>query len=361
MHLHYLLTKGHKSIEVEGEIVPDRMSTQGEVWLGIRLPANQKTRLTIKNPFTYNHFKAGADDIGFYACLKKSSKTRDPSNKLSLRLLSESDENTNEIQVWSTTLQSAMIPNVLDLENPFAPVSFCIEADHPSQDIFLATSRRVDRRCLYRLAKGTGIEIGPGPRPQIENSADTKVTYIEEKGAEEWLSLYNEDVEDSAWTKKDFQIGKAHDLPVEEASLDFIFSSHVLEHLYNPLGHLEHWHAKLKPGGLVLGVVPSSEGTKDFLLPRTRVRELIDEYRTNSFDIPISAYKNWVKHHQPHHDNIENVAKDYFDRNFSIHVHVYDNVTISNLMDYCVTNSGYSDYRIFYRRNAKDFAFALKK
>lgn len=361
MHLHYLLSKGHKSINVEGDIVPDRISADGEVWLGIKFPANQKTRLSIKNPFSYNHFKAGADDIGFHACLKKSPKKKDPSNKLSLRLISANDEQKNEIQLSSTLLRSAMIPNVLDLEDPFGAVSFCIEADRPSQDIFLATSRRVDRKALYRLAKGTGIEIGPGPRPQIKNSEDTKVTYIEEKGAEEWLSLYNSDVTSSAWTTADFKIGKAHDLPVEDESLDFVFSSHVLEHLYNPLGHLEHWHAKLKQNGLILGVVPASDGTKDFLLPRTRVRQLVEEYQTKSFDIPISAYQTWVKHHQPHQENVEQVAKDYFDRKFSIHVHVYDNVTISNLLDYCVTNGGYSDYRIFYRRNAKDFAFALKK
>lgn len=361
MHLNYLLSKGHRSIDVEGNVVPDRMTIDGELWLGVRFPANERSELTINNPFNYNHIKSGSDDIGFYCSLKQSPKKIDPSNKVSLILKSGVGQRTKEVPVFSRQLQPAMMPNVLEMPDPFSKSSLSIVADQPAADIFFATSRRIERNSLYQLAVGTGVEIGPGPRPQIKNSQNTSVTYIEEKVAEEWLSLYNDDVDREAWSAENYQIGKAHDLPVSDNSLDFIFSSHVLEHLYNPLGHFDHWRDKLKDGGLVLGVVPSTDGTKDFLLPRTRMRELIHERQQGSFEIPVAAFRNWIAHHQPHHENLENVAREYFEKKFSIHVHVYDNMTIGDLLDYCVTDGGYSDYRLFYRRNSKDFTFALKK
>ena len=44
-------------------------------------------------------------------------------------------------------------------------------------------------------------------------------------------------------------------MPVPDNSLDFIFGSHVFEHLANPIGHLKRWHAKLKPGVTLMHVI----------------------------------------------------------------------------------------------------------
>ena len=337
------------------------MSVEGEVWMGVRFPANQKSKLTIPGAFGYDHIRTGLDDLGFFVCLKKRPKIIDENNKLTIEIVSAGQALRKELKVHSTDMQPVFIPSILDLDDPFATVDISFEADNPGLDIFLATSRRVARDSLYRLAKGTGVEIGPGPKPQILNTVDTQVTYIEEKMAEEWLSLYNDAETEIAWSADNYKIGKAHDLPVADESLDFIFSSHVLEHLYNPIGHFKHWHAKLKPGGLILGVVPSAEGTKDILLPRTKLPDLVAENETNSFAIPLEAYHHWVTHHQPHHSDTEQVAKEYLEKKFSIHVHVYDYVSVNDLLLHCTENEGFSDYRIFYKRNAKDFIFAMRK
>lgn len=37
---------------------------------------------------------------------------------------------------------------------------------------------------------------------------------------------------------------------------DYVFSSHCLEHLVNPIAALEHWRSRLKPGGVLFLYLP---------------------------------------------------------------------------------------------------------
>jgi SAM-dependent methyltransferase len=48
--------------------------------------------------------------------------------------------------------------------------------------------------------------------------------------------------------------GDAMQLP--KGPFDFIFSSHCLEHLENPVAALEHWKDRLKPGGVLFLYLP---------------------------------------------------------------------------------------------------------
>jgi SAM-dependent methyltransferase len=48
--------------------------------------------------------------------------------------------------------------------------------------------------------------------------------------------------------------GDAMDLP--EGKFDYIFSSHCLEHLQNPIAALEHWTTRLIEGGILFVYLP---------------------------------------------------------------------------------------------------------
>lgn len=39
---------------------------------------------------------------------------------------------------------------------------------------------------------------------------------------------------------------------------DYLFSSHLLEHLVNWVGYLQYWHERLKPGGILFLYLPCS-------------------------------------------------------------------------------------------------------
>jgi SAM-dependent methyltransferase len=49
---------------------------------------------------------------------------------------------------------------------------------------------------------------------------------------------------------------EAHKLPIESGSQDYLISSHVVEHLPNPIESFLEWNRVLKPGGIVLMIVP---------------------------------------------------------------------------------------------------------
>jgi SAM-dependent methyltransferase len=93
-------------------------------------------------------------------------------------------------------------------------------------------------------------------------------------------------------------LADASALPLADGTLDYLCSSHVLEHLANPLAALWEWHRALAPGGLLYLVVPdkrftfdaprATTGTGHLLLDFARAatagtsREHVDEFVSRS-------------------------------------------------------------------------------
>jgi len=64
--------------------------------------------------------------------------------------------------------------------------------------------------------------------------------------------------------------GDAMDLPAGE--FDFVFSSHCLEHLINPVAALEHWKTRIKPGGVLFLHLPHPD--MEYWLPQNCMKHL---------------------------------------------------------------------------------------
>jgi predicted SAM-dependent methyltransferase len=105
----------------------------------------------------------------------------------------------------------------------------------------LALDRRLrDPRFAEEYFVGRGIDIGAGP-----NSLEAQDRHFPKM------------VSCRSW---DLQDGDAHAMNgLEPESFDFIYSSHCVEHLENPIGALLRWIALLKPGGYLVVVVPEWE------------------------------------------------------------------------------------------------------
>lgn len=67
-------------------------------------------------------------------------------------------------------------------------------------------------------------------------------------------------------------------LPYKSESLDYVLSSHVIEHCWNVLATLDEWARVLKPDGLIFMIIPHKERTFDKDLPRTKYQELFSRY-----------------------------------------------------------------------------------
>lgn len=64
--------------------------------------------------------------------------------------------------------------------------------------------------------------------------------------------------------------GDAYDLP--QGKYDFVFSSHCLEHLVNPVAAIEHWRSRLRQGGTLFLYLPHPD--MEYWLPQNNRKHL---------------------------------------------------------------------------------------
>lgn len=67
--------------------------------------------------------------------------------------------------------------------------------------------------------------------------------------------------------------------PIADRSYDAVLSSHVVEHLANPLRALAEWRRVVRPGGHLLIVAPHKEGTFDHRRETTPLEHLVEDER----------------------------------------------------------------------------------
>ena len=67
-------------------------------------------------------------------------------------------------------------------------------------------------------------------------------------------------------------------LPVADASQDFVISSHVIEHFFDPIKAIKEWMRVIRPGGYIFIIAPHKERTFDKERPRTMLAELLDRH-----------------------------------------------------------------------------------
>lgn len=234
-----------------------------------------------------------------------------------------------------------------------------LEVPEGSAPVFLGVNPVLDRKPLLAMAHGDGVEIGPGPRPQIRVGTPAGVTSVvhveQQKSAGRWIELYGDqpDMDPALWD--DYVEGTASDLPVADASLDFIFSSHVFEHLANPLGHLRRWKAKLKPGGRIIAIVPELGGAKDYRQDACTLEDFIAEDRDDIWEPAEAHYERYVRKTVRGAD-----AELWFREKRSIHVHFYTPENMGALLGHACRTLGFSSFEIFSTPNNKDFHFVLE-
>ena len=92
-------------------------------------------------------------------------------------------------------------------------------------------------------------------------------------------------------------VASGDNLPLPDNSEDFVISSHVIEHFFDPIKTIEEWLRVVRPGGYIFIVAPHKERTFDKNRPRTPLQELLDRH---SGRIPTPAvdthghYSVWI-------------------------------------------------------------------
>lgn len=90
-------------------------------------------------------------------------------------------------------------------------------------------------------------------------------------------------------------VAPGDNLPVPDNSYDFVISSHVLEHFFDPIRTLLEWYRVIKNGGYIFMIIPHKERTFDKDRPRTTLRELIQRHENGLIgDDTHEHYSVWI-------------------------------------------------------------------
>jgi SAM-dependent methyltransferase len=85
-------------------------------------------------------------------------------------------------------------------------------------------------------------------------------------------------------------LADARALPIRDGALDYLCSSHVLEHLPDTIASLHEWHRVLRPGGLLYLVVPDKRYTFDQPRATTPVDHFLHEFHEGTTEADTAAH-----------------------------------------------------------------------
>lgn len=128
---------------------------------------------------------------------------------------------------------------------------------------------------------------------------------------------------------------------IKEKSYDFVFASHILEHVVNPLKGLSEITRVLKDDGICILILPWKEATFDHKRPNSCFSKLLDNYNNNRDENNIDDYLPEIKEfYDLSRDKPAGTMDQFLDRckkhyeNRALHVHVFDFELIIKCLKY---------------------------
>jgi hypothetical protein len=101
---------------------------------------------------------------------------------------------------------------------------------------------------------------------------------------------------------------------VASGAYDFLLSSHAIEHCANPLKALAEWSRVLKPGGLLVLVVPHRDGAFDHRRPLSTLDHLIDDFGRDVGEDDLTHLDEILRLHDLGRDPGADDAESFRDR-----------------------------------------------
>ncbi len=353
MNLFYAVQNKHRCLTIGPGLEPVSGQIDGQKWRGLAIEPGARPQLRVVDAADIFPFRDRPESVGWKA--RASGETA----KLRVGLANGDDI------AWGPTLglrnggADVLIPWAEALRDGKRRRDLVVFVPPSSAGaVFLGAHKLLSREALIAQCVGEGVELGPGPKPQVLPSDTVSVRYVEQLPPDQWETMYGAHYKSvfNPALAPHYIVGEAHDIPVADESLDFIFLSHVFEHLANPLRHLELWANKLKPGGRAVAVVPDLAGSKDYFSEPSSLADLVAEYDAASMRATPAQFEHYAKIRGNPGGGPALQA-----RGFSVHVHFYSNANTAALLREAQRRFGYRDFTIVHTPNHKDFYFTLVK
>lgn len=127
---------------------------------------------------------------------------------------------------------------------------------------------------------------------------------------------------------------------IPDESYEFILSSHVLEHIANPIKALHEWKRIIKPDGHLVIIIPHKDGTFDRKRPITTLKHLIYDFENNTQEDDLTHLKEILKLHDFSRDIEAGTFQNFMERsknnliNRALHHHVFNTLLVTELLNY---------------------------
>jgi ADP-heptose:LPS heptosyltransferase/predicted SAM-dependent methyltransferase len=134
------------------------------------------------------------------------------------------------------------------------------------------------RHLIVPYTRGKGLDIGCGPWKAFPH-------FIGVDNHDEWSGWdWHPDVEADADDLKMFA----------DNALDFVFSSHTLEHVEDPFRHLKEWWRVIKPGGHLVLYLPDKDYYPNMGEPGANPDHKSDFYREDIIAMMQKIGRHWI-------------------------------------------------------------------
>ena len=143
--------------------------------------------------------------------------------------------------------------------------------------------------------------------------------------------------------------GDACELPFHNDSLRYVATSHVLEHVANPLAALREWHRVLRHGGIIYMVLPDRRKSFDRDRPLTPVTHMLEDFQRGTTQVDATHIDDFVSRvtfaefwantpPERERETREQLAEKYHHavkhgNEINIHFHVFESSVALNLID----------------------------
>jgi len=122
-------------------------------------------------------------------------------------------------------------------------------------------------------------------------------------------------------------IGDACNIPLPDHSVDFVISSHVIEHVFDPISAVNEWKRVTRFEGIIYIICPLKEYVPGENRPFTKLTELIDWYKGKIKPENVKMFEN-----QQGIDNDQGLPVEYIHEILANHETGHFTVFDMNLM-----------------------------
>lgn len=147
-------------------------------------------------------------------------------------------------------------------------------------------------RSIVKTKQGHGLEISPDLNPIIRKDGTSCVQYLDVCDTERLRQKAidrGRPPESAPLIDHLLDYEKPLSECVEGSKFDYVISSHVLEHIPNPIGHFNQINEILTPQGLYILLVPNKRLCFDCLKPDSSLGQLLEAHILNHHSAPVRA------------------------------------------------------------------------